>query len=454
MVIALYALAFLIALGVLIVVHELGHYGAARLCGVRVLRFSVGFGRVLVRRQKSAEATEWVLSAFPLGGYVRMLDEREGAVPHHQLGEAFNRKPLHQRAFVVAAGPLSNLLFAVFLYFVLFVHGVDEVRPILAAPPAQSPAFLAGLQEQDLVRTVDDREIRTWSEFRWEVLRAQVDRRDIGIGVESAGGVQVERRLSLVERRGDPVSADSLAELGIKLYRPAMPPVIGRVLPASVAEASGLRNGDRILSINDHLVSSWQEVVAEIGNSAGRPLLLRLSRGGGEVTLSVIPQEVVERGQKAGRIGVAPDLSLIDQSRLVVSVSYGPVDALVKAARQTWETAIFSLSSLWRMVAGDISWKNLSGPVTIADYAGQSARLGLAYYLKFLALISISLGVLNLLPIPVLDGGHLMYYLIEGIKGSPVSQRAMEIGQQVGLALLVSLMAFAFYNDINRLISS
>lgn len=445
--------AFALALGLLIVVHEAGHFAVARWCGVKVLRFSIGFGKPILSRRFGQDKTELALAAFPLGGYVKMLDEREGEVEASELPRAFNRQPVWKRFAIVLAGPVANFMLAIFMYWVLFVHGVEEPRPIVGKPTAQSIAERAGFQEGELVRSINGQVIVSWQELRWELLQLALGRGGATLEVINKQQEISFRKLDLSSLNTSDLEGDILQQMGFRYFRPHLPAVIGKVAQGSVADLAGLREGDRILAIDGAPIAGWTEVVAIIREAPGRPLRLDADRQGKPFSLSVTPAEAEDRGKRVGRIGIGVREESVDRSALMTIVRYGPVESLGKAAGQTWETSIFSLTMLGRMIAGDVSWKNLSGPVTIADYAGQSAKLGLAYYIKFLALISISLGVLNLLPIPLLDGGHLMYYIVEIIKGGPVSERVMEIGQQIGLALLAMLMAFAFYNDINRLVS-
>lgn len=445
--------AFALALGLLIVVHEAGHFLVARWCGVKVLRFSIGFGRPLLSRRIGQDGTELALAAFPLGGYVKMLDEREGEVAFHELPRAFNRQNVWKRFGIVLAGPAANFLLAIFMYWVLFVHGVDEPKPVLGAPVAQSIAERAGFREGELVRSINGEAIASWQDLRWELLQQTLDKGVATLEVINMRQEIAFRKLDLAAIDTSDLEGDILQQIGFRFYRPPMPPIIGKVTPGGVADLAGLREGDRILEIDDEPVTNWSSVATLIRNAPGRPLRLGIDRQGHSFNVSLIPGVVDEQGKRIGRIGIGVKEGAVDRAALMTVVRYGPLDSLGKAISQTWDTSVFSLTMLGRMIAGEVSWKNLSGPVTIADYAGQSAKLGLAYYIKFLALISISLGVLNLLPIPLLDGGHLMYYIVEIIKGGPVSERVMEIGQQIGLALLVMLMAFAFYNDINRLVS-
>lgn len=445
--------AFVLALGILIVVHEFGHYLVARWCGVKVLRFSVGFGKALIARRIGPDNTEWALAAFPLGGYVKMLDEREAPVEPHEMHRAFNRQPVGKRFAIVLAGPVANFLLAIALYWGLFSQGMEELRPLLGKPAEQTVAERAGFVDGELITAVAGQKIDTWQELRWKLLQHALDNAPVKIEVVNARSELSERSLDLSGISTEHLEGDLLQQIGLRLYRPDMPPVIGKISADSVAERAGLAVGDEVVAIDGKAIDHWMDVVAAIRAAANREIEIEYRRGDQATSVRVKPAEAVENGRRMGRIGIAPQENAFDRSRLLTTVRYSPFDALSKAIQTTWETSTFSLSILGRMVTGDVSWKNLSGPVTIADYAGQSARLGLSYYLKFLALISISLGVLNLLPIPILDGGHLMYYIVEIIKGGPVSEKVMEIGQQIGLALLVMLMAFAFYNDINRLLS-
>jgi regulator of sigma E protease len=445
--------AFALALGILIVVHELGHYLVARLVGVKVLRFSVGFGKPLIVRRWGPDATEWVVAAFPLGGYVKMLDERESEVRPEELHRAFNRLPVGRRALVVVAGPVANLFLAVVLYWALFIHGVHEMRPVLAAPAAESAAARAGIENGELVRSVSGTAVTTMQDLRWQLMRSIVDRQPAVLEVIGPRGEIHFRHLDTAVVTADELDADFMKTLGLASFRPTLKPVVGAVAGGSVAEAAGFRVGDEITSVDGKPIANWSEFAGAIRESPERQLRMTLLRGGQELKITLIPKAVSEGDRRVGRIGIGVRDDPEVRTRLMVEVRFGPIDAMARAVSQTWETSVFSLRMIGRMLLGELSWKNISGPVTIADYAGQSARLGLDHYVKFLALISISLGVLNLLPIPILDGGHLLYYLLEVIKGGPLSERALEIGQQIGMGMLAILMAFAFYNDINRLIS-
>lgn len=446
-----YLAAFAVLLGVLIVVHELGHYAAARLCGVKVLGFSVGFGRALWRRELGADRTEWAIRLFPLGGYVKMLDEREGEVAEYELDRAFNRQTVGKRSLIVAAGPAANLLLAVLLFWGVFLYGSNEPLPVLGEPPQGTPAATAGIVNGEQVRAIDGKPVATWNELRWTLLERSADRGRVELEVIDEHGNAAIRRLDLAAVAEAGWEGDALEHLGLRFFRPAVPPIIGRVSDEGAAARAGLRNGDRILAVDGQPVAFWHQFVSIVRDSAGKGLRLEVVRGDSRLAVDVVPEAASQGGRSVGRIGVAvadnPEL----HRPLSIFVRYGPIEAAFRALVETWDKAVFSLVMTGRMLLGDVSWKNISGPVAIADYAGQSARLGFDYYVRFMALVSISLGILNLLPIPVLDGGHLMYHIIEVVKRKPLSERAMAIGQQVGMSLLFALMAFAFFNDLTRL---
>jgi regulator of sigma E protease len=448
-----YLAAFAVILGVLIVVHEYGHYLVARWVGVKVLRFSVGFGRALWSKRIGRDGTEWALGMFPLGGYVKMLDEREGDVAPEELHRSFNRQSVWRRMAIVAAGPAANLLLAIVVYWGLFWHGIEELKPILGAPVAASPAAASGMQSGERVLKVGGEVVQTWQDMHWVLIRRAVDQDSIEFEVINPRNEITIRRLDVSSARAGGWEGDALARLGISFYRPRIPPVLGKISPDSAAAAAGLQAGDEILVIDDKPVTAWPDVVQDVRNSPGKTLEFEVQRQGERLVIEITPVPVEEGGQNIGRIGASVRDTGASRNELMITVRYGVISALGKAINETWDKSVFSLVMIGKMITGEVSWRNISGPVTIADYAGQSARLGMGYYLKFLALVSISLAVLNLLPIPILDGGHLLYYVVEIIKRGPLSERSMEIGQQIGLALMLMLMAFAFYNDINRLIS-
>lgn len=445
--------AFIIALGVLILVHEYGHYLAARLFDVKVLRFSIGFGKPLFIWRRGADRTEWTLAAVPFGGYVKMLDEREGPVRDDEVARAFNRQSVARRIVIVAAGPVFNFLFAIAVYCGLYLYGLPEAKPVLAQPPQGTPAAAAGLRAGDTVLAIDGERISTWEEARWRVVQAAVEKRAVVFEVAKEGGARSAVTLDLRALAAQDVEGDAAERVGLRLFRPVLEPVIGRVIDASPAAGAGLAPGDRVTRIDGKEIRTWTELVESIRAAPDRSIRLTVERDGVRRMVDIAPEAVTANGQRIGRIGASPFVPPSYSERIFVRKQYGPVDSLVKAVARTWEIATFSLRMLGKMLVGEVSWKHLSGPLTIADFAGQSAQLGWISYVTFLAVISISLGVLNLLPIPLLDGGHLMYFVFEIVKGGPISERVMELGQRVGLALLLVLIAFALYNDFNRLLS-
>lgn len=445
-------LAFVFTLALLIVVHEYGHYAVARLCGVKVLRFSVGFGRVLLSR-RDASGTEWALSAFPLGGYVKMLDEREGEVAPQDLPYAFNRQGVWRRIAIVAAGPAANLLLAVLLYWGLYATGVPVIKPILGEPPAGSPAAIAGVRNGETVTRINGEPVESWQDLQLLILRHGLDRAEIELETRDAKGYFAYRRLDLGTVDRAAFETDPLRQLGLQRYPPPVAPVIGELQPGGVAQRAGLQTEDRIVAVDDRPVRHWAEVVEAIRARPGVATELEVSRAGRTLRVTLTPERVTQGGQTIGRIGAGPKVDPALIKVLQTEVRYAPLPALWRGLEKTWELAVFSLEMLGRMVIGQVSLQNLSGPITIADYAGQTASAGLVPFITFLALISISLGVLNLLPVPILDGGHLLYYFAEIATGRPVSERIQAIGQRVGIVLIGFLMFFALYNDLFRLLS-
>lgn len=444
-------LAFLFTLAVLVVFHEFGHYLVARLAGVGILRFSVGFGPVVASR-KDRQGTEWALSAVPLGGYVKMLDEREGAVPPEQQHQAFNRKTVGARAAIVAAGPLANFLLAILLFWGLFMIGMPASKPILGAPPADTPAAQAGIQSGETVMAVAGERPQSWQDLHWLVLKNALRNEAFDLETSDAAGHYHYRRLK-PDILDESLERNPLAALGLVHYLPPIPPVLGELIPGSPAQRAGLLPGDRVLAVDGQAISQWEELVNRVRGAPGSSLRLQLDRGGQILEIDVVPESAPSGAAPVGRMGAAPkvDPSLLAPFQL--EVSYGPWQALQRAMQRTWELSTFSLEMLGRMIMGQASLKNLSGPITIADYAGQSAHSGLASFIAFLALVSVSLAVLNLLPVPLLDGGHLLYYLAEFLTGRPVSERIQEMGQKIGIGLLAMLMFFALYNDLQRLLA-
>ena len=439
---------FLIAIGILVVVHEFGHYLAARWAGVKVLRFSVGFGKPLLSRRFGRDQTEWTLSALPFGGFVKMLDEREGEVPAAEAHRSFNRATVWRRIGIVIAGPAANFLLAIVFYWALLLHGLPALKPMIGEPPAGTPAAQAGLVAGDEIRRVNGTDTPSFQDLRLTLLRAGMAAE--AITLELADGRSV--RLDVQPMQTENLEQDILRPLGIVRYDPVIAPVVGKLLPHGAAVRAGLQPGDRLLAANGEAVANWQDWVQVVRRHPAKSLHIEYERQGQRGALTVVPDAVDEAGQRVGKIGAGPQVDESVLATLMTEVRYGPVEALWQGAVRTWDMSVFTLEMMGRMVLGQVSWKNLSGPLTIADYAGQSATLGWISFVGFLALVSVSLGVLNLLPIPLLDGGHLMYYVAEVLTGRPVSERTMEIGSRIGMALLLLLMSFALFNDLQRLI--
>jgi regulator of sigma E protease len=444
--------AFVVAIVVLVAFHEYGHFLVARLCGVKVLRFSIGFGKVVYSKKFQGGETEWALSAIPLGGYVKMLDEREGEVPAEELSRAFNRQPVLKRMAIVAAGPVANLLLAIVFYWALFIHGVPGLKPVLGAIPPATAAAAAQLQTRQIIVSINGSATPTWQDVRWLLLESVLQGGTVNLQLRTPQGEDLQRNLDISGVTAADLDGDYLEKLGLEPYQPVLQTVIGKLTAGAVAQRAGLQEGDLILNANAVPVKDWAMWVDVVRSHPARVLHLQIRREGHVIEMDMTPEVVVEAGKQVGKIGAAPQIDEKEFAALMTEVSYSPLQALFQAVRKTWETSSVSLKMMGRMILGEVSLKNLSGPVTIADYAGQSAQMGWGAYLSFLALISISLGVLNLLPIPLLDGGHLLYYTVELLKGSPVPESVWEVGQKIGMALLFTLMAFALFNDFSRLI--
>lgn len=442
---------FLVAISVLVSFHEFGHFWVARKAGVKVLRFSIGFGKVLWSYQKNPDATEYVVSAIPLGGYVKMVDEREGEVNEADLPYAFNRQSLLARTAIVAAGPVFNLVLAVALFWSVLVIGETGIKPILGAVEQGTLAAAAGFVEGDQIISVNDKLTPTWTEAMTVLVSSALDgEQNIKVAVKNIDDQQAIRTLELTDK--DSENPDVLYQrLGFKPWSPKLQAIIGQVLPDSAALAAGLQQGDLIVSADDTPINDWMQWVVYVKEHPGVPIKLVIERDGVQLPATITPKSVAMGQKTEGKVGAS--VYIPEELMKSVSVEYAlsPLAAIPVALETSYFYSVTTLKMMGKMLIGKASIENLSGPISIAQYAGQSATMGLVPFLKYLALVSISLGVLNLLPIPVLDGGHLLFFAIEGIKGSPVSERAQIFFQQIGIALLVSLMALAMFLDVGRL---
>jgi regulator of sigma E protease len=447
-------LAFIVAISLLVAIHEYGHFWVARRLGFKVLRFSIGFGRPLLRwRSKDADAVEYWISSIPLGGYVKMLDEREGEVPAADLDRAFNRRPVSARIAVLFAGPLANFLFAIVAFWLLYQLGVASIRPYVEEVVPGTVASSAGLRADDVIETVGRSPTPTIEQAQLAIVEELLGDGIIELGVVDAGGRQREISLDVRGRVSELTAPDALFDgLGI-VVGPRLPAVFGTIEPDTPASAAGLRVGDRVVAVDGQAVPDWDEFAAYVAARPGQSIALSIERGGQSLAIAAVPATTEEDGRARGRLGVGaapypPELA----ERLRTERRYGPIESIRVATVETWDMSVLTVRFLGRMLTGDVSLRNASGPVMIAVYAGDYIQAGLSRFLSFLAVISISLGIMNLLPVPILDGGQIVLCLVEGVKGSPLSQRTAVIGQQIGLAMLVLLMGFVFYNDITRLL--
>jgi regulator of sigma E protease len=442
--------ALLVALSLLIAVHELGHFLVARWMGVKVLRYSIGFGKPLWQKRSGKDQTEYVLAAIPLGGYVKMLDEREGEVAEAELHRAFNRQPLLKRSAIVMAGPLSNFAFAIIAYWLMFVIGINGIKPLIGDIEPDSIASAAGLHSGQEILSVDGELTPTWQSAIEAILPKMLLNNPVKLTVYE-GGVSREALLKFDDVNSDSKPQELYRRLGLNVYQPRIAPVIGKVVSGSVAEKAGLKTGDRVLLAAGQAVDEWQQLVAIIQAHPDMPLELQVERGDSKLTLSMRPQAVPGKDGPVGKIGAGVyfDRSLFEPLR--AELRYDAAAAIPAALSKSWDMASLTLDMIGEMIMGRASVENISGPIGIAQYAKQSADAGISHFLKFLGLISVSLGVLNLLPIPVLDGGHLLYYVIEAVIGRPVPERFEAIGQRIGLALILALTSLAIFNDLARL---
>ncbi len=445
--------AFIVTLGILITAHEYGHFWVARRLGVKVLCFSVGFGKTLWSRTSPVDGTEYRVAAIPFGGYVRMLDEREAPVPEEELSRAFNRQSLSVRTAIVAAGPLANFLFAILAFWLVGMLGETGLKPVVQEVRPGSAAYSAGFRVDDLILAVDEKETPSWEGVTFGILAAAMDKDEIPVRVEDVRGMEQVRLLQLAGV-GDLADVDDpMAEVGLVPYRPVVPPIIGELVAGGAAERGGLKVGDRIVRVDGQPLDDWRELVRYIRQHPNTPVTFEVERAGERLTISL--QTGARKEDPAiGYVGAGVRNYDHLLAQYQVTVQLGPVEALLSSVEKTVGLSWLIIKMTGRMLSGDASVNNLGGPVTIAKSAGQTASYGLVSFLRFLAGLSISLAVLNLLPIPILDGGHLLFFAIEAIKGSPLSERLQAEGQRIGMILLLMLMGLAFFVDFSRLLGS
>ncbi|MGB4811308.1 MAG: RIP metalloprotease RseP [Methylophilaceae bacterium] len=448
-------IAFLVTIGILVTVHEYGHYQVAKWCGVRILKFSIGFGKPLWSKTFGKDNTEFIIASIPLGGYVKFLDEREfvevdnvtqASYSEADLQRAFNRQPVLKRMAVVLAGPFANLLLAILLYWAILMTGVLGIKPILGKVLENSPAAVAGFKENEVIQKINGNQVDTWQEASFAFLNASLKNTNATVNVLDNNGKTKLHKLNLAAINLDNPDQDALAVLGFAFIQPDIKAQIGGLNSDGPAAKAGLKVNDLILKANQQTIKHWQDFTSVIKESASKKVELLVQRNGEELTIIILPEAKIVEGKTIGMIGVAALDSRVSM------INYSPLRAFVKATATTWDTSIVSLKLMEKLVTGQLSLKNMSGSLTIANAAGESADRGLKQFIGFLAFISISIGVMNLLPIPVLDGGHFMYYVVELLTRKPVPDSALMIGQKIGFFMLGLLMIIAFYNDINRLI--
>ena len=446
-------IGFLIAIAILVAVHEFGHYWVAKKLGVKVLAFSIGFGRPLWSKKSGPDKTEYIIAAIPLGGYVKMLDENEGNVPKSEKHRAFNRQPIWKRTCIVAAGPLINFLFAIVAFMILGLMSVDSLKPILGDIPQQSAAAEAGLQPEDQLISIDGRSYSYFDQHNLYLFNQVLKKKPISFVVNNKVSGAREVVLQTADISIRKLSPNFLMQtMGLMPILPEVTTILDQVIEGSPAKKAGLQKGDRIVEIDNKPVDKWRDLVELVSAAPGEPMSFLIERNGMINLFNITPEVVENNGKKIGRIGIAPYIPEIPEEHRA-SYQRTFLQSAVYGFEQTWLMSSVTVRMLGKMLTLEASPKNISGPITIAEYTGKAIQIGFDYYLYLLAVISISLGVMNLLPIPMLDGGHLLFYAFEAVAGKPLSDRWMQYGQQLGLLLLLGLMSLAFYNDIFRLIN-
>lgn len=455
-------LSFLLAISILVVIHEFGHFWVARRCGVKVLRFSVGFGKPLWSYTDKL-GTEFSIAPIPLGGYVKMLDEREGEVKAEELSQAFNQKNVWQRIAIASAGPIANFLFAIFAYWSLFILGTSGLVPVIGSVEENSPAFEQGVQVGDRITAVGDTKVDSFQEVSWQLISFIGESGAIKLSLQDTNQIERQVNIPIQAWLTNQEAPDPMKGLGISPRLLPIEAVVGQLIDGGAAQSSGLQTGDKVTSLivagQEETIKDWRDWVSLVRQHPEEEMTLFVERpnkdaGTEQLSLQLIPAlKIGDNGEKIGYVGAGLDPSAIPEvpADWIAETKLGPVDALIQGTIKTNQLIIFTLESLWKMILGDLSVKNLSGPITIAKVADSSVSSGLVAFIGFLALLSVSLGVLNLLPIPMLDGGHILFYGIEAIRGKPLSERIQLMALQLGMALLMSLMVIAFYNDISRL---
>ena len=445
--------SFIVAVSIIVTVHEFGHFIVARVLGVKVLRFSVGFGKPLLRYVSAKSDVEYVLAAIPLGGYVKMLDEREGEVHPSEQAQAFNRQPVATRIAVVAAGPAFNFIFAVFAYASMYLVGVQGILPEVGKVEKDSLAYAAGLNQGDIITHVNGQIVSTWEDASIEMIDQGLKTGVVTIAKKNSLNQTSEVLLDLSDTKMLLDEGSPLEKIGIEPWRLKLDAKLGRFTAGSAAKQQGFKEGDAILTANGKLVTDWAGWVKIVQESPAKTLDLEILRDGRQLDMPLTPSAEIVDGEEVGRIGAYPWINEVERQKRVVVIKEGLSESLYKGLVKTLDMSVLTVKLLGKLITGQASVKNISGPISIAEYAGISAVLGLATFLSTLAIISISIGILNLLPVPILDGGHLLYYLVEVIKGSPVSEATQLVGQKIGIFMLAGLMSLAFYNDFQRIFS-